>query len=97
MPPAVIINGIQDTVPAKLNEFFLSDDEREDFGGIEKEWVFEDEIKAPVNEGISSAIVYRLNGQEIGRVEIVAAESIRKANFLDYLKRAASSLCVMQY
>ena len=96
VPPAVIINGIQDTVPAKLNGIFsYLTMKGEDFGGIEKEWVFEDEIKAPVNEGdILGYLVYRLNGQEIGRVEIVAAESIRKANFLDYLKRAASSFCV---
>ncbi len=96
VPPAALINGIQDTVQGRLNgTFSYLTMKGEDFGGIEKEWVFEEGIKAPVGEGdILGRLVYRLNGQELGSVDIVAAEDVRKANFFDYLKRAASSFCV---
>ena len=96
VPPATLLNGIQDTVQGRLNgTFSYLTMKGEDFGGIEKEWVFEEEIKAPVSEGdILGRLVYRLNGQELGSVDIVAAEDVRKANFFDYLKRAASSFCV---
>ena len=33
------------------------------------------------------SLVYKLNGTEIGRVEIQAAESVEEAGYLDYWKR----------
>ena len=41
-------------------------------------------IKAPIKEGdVIGQLVYKLNGKEIGAVDIVASESIRKAKFFD--------------
>lgn len=89
-PAAPIEGGVKDTAETRLNgTFSYLSMKGEDFGGIEKEWVFQEPLLAPVNEGdILGHLVYRLNGQEIGSVEIVAAESVRKANFIDALKRA---------
>lgn len=94
IPPIPLSGGIRDTVTGRLNGIFsYMSMKGEDFGGIEKEWLFNEEIKAPVNEGdILGYLVYRLNGTEIGRVEIISAEDVRKANFLDALKKAAGSL-----
>lgn len=90
VPEAQISGGIKDTAAARLNgTFSYLSMSGEDFGGIEKEWVFEENLLAPINEGdILGRLVYRLNGREIGSVDIVAAESVRKANFLDAVKRA---------
>ena len=67
----------------------------EDFGGIEKEWVFEETLKAPINEGdIIGCLVYRLNGKELGRVRVLAAEYIKQATFFDALKKAAGAIGV---
>ena len=67
----------------------------EAFGGIEKEWVFENEILAPVHEGdLLGKLVYRLNGAELGSVPVVAAEELKKATFFDYLKQAGWDLCL---
>lgn len=96
VPEASIISGIKDTVSTRLNgTFSYLSMKGEDFGGIEKEWVFEENLTAPINEGdILGRLVYRLNGQEIGQVEIIAAESIRKANFFDAIKRSWCAILV---
>ena len=95
VPDAAIINGVKDTVQGRLNGVFsYLTMKGEDFGGIEKESLFGEELSAPINEGdILGYLVYRLDGQELGRVEIVAAESVRRATFFDSLKRAAAALC----
>lgn len=96
VPEARIVSGIKDTASTRLNgTFSYLSLKGEDFGGIEKEWVFEEDLTAPINEGdILGRLVYRLNGQEIGQVEIIAAESIRKANFLDAIKRSWCAILV---
>lgn len=60
----------------------------EDFSAITKEWIYKESIQAPVTEGDNvGSLVYKLNGTEIGRVEIQAAESVEEAGYLDYWKR----------
>lgn len=47
------------------------------------------EVKAPVNQGdVLGQIVYTLGGKNIGSVDIVAAESVRKADYWDNLVKA---------
>lgn len=47
------------------------------------------EVKAPVNQGdVLGQIVYTLDGKNIGSVDIVAAENVRKADYLDNLVKA---------
>lgn len=59
-----------------------------DFGQIEKSYQYQENIEAPVEEGTKlGKIVYTLGGGEIGSVAIVAAETVEKAYYLDYLKR----------
>ena len=46
-------------------------------------------VKAPVKKGQKvGELVYELGEKEIGRVEILAKESCKKAEFLDYLKKS---------
>lgn len=95
IPEAQIIYGVKDTVPGRLNgTFSYLSMQGEDFSGIEKEWVFEENLSAPINEGdILGYTVYKLNGQELGRIEITAAENVRKATYLDAIKRLAEAVC----
>lgn len=90
VPEIRIAGGVKDTADGKLNGIFsYLSMKGEDFGGIEKEWRFKEDLMAPVHEGdIMGQLVYRLNGQELGSVDIIAAEDIRKANFLDAVKRS---------
>lgn len=72
-------------------EFTFLDTQGKDLSAVEKELVWKDEITAPVQEGdVLGEAVYRLDGQEIGRVELVAAETVEKADFLHYLKKVWS-------
>lgn len=87
--PAVPLSGaLQDTVKGRLPEYFsYLGLHGEEFGGIEKEWVLEENLCAPVHEGdILGKLVYRLNGEELGSVPIVSAEEIKKATLFDYIK-----------
>ena len=63
----------------------------------EKEILYEKNLKAPVKKGsVVGKAVYTLDGEEIGQMEIVSAENIRKAGFTDYLKKVAGKLLGMK-
>ncbi|MFR7522151.1 MAG: D-alanyl-D-alanine carboxypeptidase family protein [Ruminococcus sp.] len=64
---------------------------------VEKEILYEKNLKAPVKKGsVVGKAVYTLAGEEIGQMEIVSAENIRKAGFTDYLKKVAGKLLGMK-
>ncbi|MBQ2401824.1 MAG: D-alanyl-D-alanine carboxypeptidase, partial [Lachnospiraceae bacterium] len=47
-----------------------------------------DEVEAPITEGdVLGHLVYQMDGQEIGRVEILAAQNVEEAGFFDYWKK----------
>lgn len=83
-------NGIQDTVRLKYRDTFsFLGLHGEDFNAIEKELQLEEMPEAPIVQGdVLGYLVYKLNGEEIGRVTIIAEEDVRQAGYLDYLKRA---------
>lgn len=90
VPDCRIAGGVKDTVAGRLTgTFSYLSMKGENFSGIEKDWEFEGSTAAPVHEGdILGRLVYRLNGHEIGSVDIVAAEDVRKATYLDAVKRS---------
>lgn len=50
--------------------------------------MMEESCKAPVREGdVIGHLVYRLDGRELGSVEIEAAETVEKAGLWDYFKK----------
>ena len=57
-----------------------------DFSAIEKELVLPDTVTAPVKKGdkIGDA-VYRLGNEQLGSVDIIAAENITRSEFIDYM------------
>lgn len=64
---------------------------------VEKEILYEKNLKAPVKKGsVVGKAVYTLDGEKIGQMEIVSAENIRKAGFTDYLKKVAGKLLGMK-
>ena len=79
--------GVEDVVPMMYGEAFswLSMDGG-DFSGIEKSLELPESVEAPVEEGqVLGSLVYRMNGEELGRTEILAAGNVEAAGFLDYL------------
>lgn len=60
----------------------------QDLTGIEKKWYAKQELEAPVEKGQSMGkLVYYLDGQELGTIEITAAEAVDRANYLHYVKK----------
>ena len=67
-------------------DFSYLSTENEDFSQIEKNIEWQANVEAPVKAGDPvGAYIYTLNGKEIGRVPVVAAEDADKAGYLDYL------------
>lgn len=61
----------------------------EDFSSIEKEIIWQEEIRAPLEAGdVVGEYVYTLNGKELGRVPIVLTEAVEQAGYLDWLEQA---------
>lgn len=59
-----------------------------DFSLVEKEILLREDLMAPIEKGETlGKAVYRLNGEVLGEVPIVAGETLKKAEFLDYLKK----------
>lgn len=64
---------------------------KEDFEQITKEILVYEKISAPITGGEElGAIIYSLNGKEIGRIALIAESDIAEATYFDYLKKILS-------
>lgn len=89
VPETTVAGGIQEQVAGRLRgTFSYLSMGGENLDGIEKEWMMEESRKAPIQEGdVIGHLVYRLDGRELGSVEIEAAETVEKAGLWDYFKK----------
>ena len=97
LPDAEVEGGVQDQVRAGYgNSFTYLDTEGANLNSIEKETEM-NKTQAPVSKGdVLGRVVYRLDGTEIGSVDIVAEDSVAKAGFPDYLLRALDALMLQR-
>ncbi len=86
---AEVENGVEEKVPVeRSNTFSYLDTEGTGVNGIERAIVMEEPINAPVRKGdVVGHIVYSLDGNELGRTELIAGADVEKAGFLDNLKK----------
>ena len=89
--PAKIKKGVKEQVNCEYKEtVHYLDTQGNNLDQIEKSTEYKENLKAPIKKGdVVGKIVYRLEGKEIGNIDLVSTENIKKANFLDYLKKAA--------
>ncbi len=87
--PVKVKGGAQDYAPlAYESGFRYLSTTGEDFSKIEKTLELEEEIGAPLAAGEQvGALVYTLDGKEIGRVAVVTESEVEKAGYLDCLDR----------
>ncbi|MDY3917373.1 MAG: D-alanyl-D-alanine carboxypeptidase family protein [Candidatus Limivivens sp.] len=85
-----VSRGVRDQVSCRFEgPFRYLDTESRDLSSVEKEIRMEERVRAPIVEGdVLGEAIYRLNGKELGRVNILAAENVEEADFLHYLKKA---------
>ena len=59
-----------------------------DFSQIQKNYLYADNVTAPVEQGTEVGYIsFSLGGVELGRTPIIASETVEKAYFIDYLKK----------
>lgn len=92
--PAEVGGGVEDAVSVQRRDTFsYLDTGGADINSIEKTIEMEKTIKAPVKTGdVVGHIIYSMDGQEIGRSELVAGENVKKAGFFDYIKKTLKEL-----
>lgn len=74
-------------------QFNYLDSSGANLDAVEKKIKMKKDIKAPAKKGdVVGAAVYSLDGKEIGRVNIVLTENVKKAGFVDYLEKSANAL-----
>lgn len=89
LPAQLVKGGVEDMVNLSFaGEFRYLDTKGGNLSQIEKTITLPEEIMAPVEEGqpVGEA-VYKLDGQRIGGVSIVAAKGVDKAGYRDYVRK----------
>lgn len=94
VPPVHVEGGVEEEADAEYAEqFTYLDMTGANLNQMEKTVELKEEIKAPLKKGdVVGQVVYTLEGTEAGRVDLLAAEDVEKAGFLDYLMKAAAEL-----
>lgn len=96
MPPVLVpvehSMDLQASLVAK-EEFIYVTVTKEDLSSISKEVLVYESIQAPIEAGEElGMLIYYLEGNEIGRIPLVAQESVAKATYQDYLKKILNLL-----
>lgn len=85
---ASVKKAIEGSVACKFGEtFYYLDTEGRSLDGMKKEIHMKKSLTAPIKAGDAAGkAVYLLDGEEVGSVDIVAAEDLAASGYLDYLK-----------
>jgi len=89
LDPVCISGGVEESVAVRYQDVFTYLGLRgENFDEIEKEITMEPDLQAPIAAGdVMGHLIYRMDGQEIGRVAIIAEQEVEEAGFFDYWKK----------
>ena len=89
LPLLKVEGGVADTVELAFEKpFTWLDTQASDMSLVEKSLNLPEEAQAPLEAGQKAGeAVYRLNGETLGTVNVVYAESVAAAGFRDYLKK----------
>ena len=89
LPEVLVKGGKEEHLKIQYEEgFTYVDTEGSDLSKVEEVTEIPDEVKAPVKKGDTvGRICYRINGKEIGSINLIAATPVEKADFGDYLKK----------
>lgn len=94
LPSLNVTGGVADTVSLRYESSFgYLDVTGADLSAVTKEIQLPETVAAPVQESESAGkAVYKLNGAEIGSVNILFGESVAEAHFKDYFLKALGFL-----
>ena len=83
-----IAGSRKDTYQAQMpQDFVWLDTENVDLAAVEKEYQFQENLTAPLQKGDSVGMVlYTLQGQSIGQMELILTENVEKKTWQDCLR-----------
>ncbi len=89
LEPIAVAGGVEDRTPLTYGgTFSFLGLNGEDFSAVEKRLVLPENLEAPVETGQQAGVLeYWLNGAKLGEIPVLTAGSVRKAGYLDYLKK----------
>lgn len=92
--PIKVMGGIDDELACEYaDDFAYLSTTGENVDAIEKKIILEEEMTAPVKKGdVVGRAEYYLGDNMVGAVDIIAKESIEKAGYKEYLKKAIDML-----
>lgn len=92
LPALLVTDGVKEQVSLSYSGgFSYLSVTGEDFAGIEKKLMIPESIEAPVEKDqVIGVLRYELAGKALGEVEIRTTEDIKRAGYLDYLKKLFS-------
>ncbi len=94
LPSVKVKKGVEETVPLVYEEKFqYLDTEGQPITEISKKRILPSEVKAPVRKGQQAGeVIYYRNGEELGRVRILYADSVSRAAYTDCLEKILDCL-----
>lgn len=92
--PIPVKGGVKEEAACKFaGEFRYLDTEGKNLSQIEKKLVYKKDLQAPVKKGDTvGEAQYLLDGKVIGKTDIVAAESVKKASLWDYIRQVGKKM-----
>ncbi|MCI8514910.1 MAG: D-alanyl-D-alanine carboxypeptidase [Lachnospiraceae bacterium] len=89
LPELMVADGRKETFRCRYDgDFSYLSTGGEDLSQIEKEWIYAENLSAPIAEGDPVGVLrYSLSGKILGDVPIVSAENVEKAGYPDYLQK----------
>ena len=89
LEPLAVVGGVENQVPLAYEGIFsYLGMKGEALEQVEKQLVLKEVLPAPVEPGQEAgSLVYSLNGAELGRLRILTAGTVRKAGYIDYIKK----------
>jgi D-alanyl-D-alanine carboxypeptidase (penicillin-binding protein 5/6) len=89
LDPIPIKGGIEDELPCEYaDDFVYLDTEGINLSNITKRVEVLESVTAPIEKGeVVGALIYELDGRELGRTDIISSISVEKASFADYFKK----------
>ena len=94
LPQIPVENGVEEFVGAEYAGIFsFLGVNGESFSDIERELELPEAVEAPVKKGdVLGYLTYRMGGEELGRIQILASGDVKEAGYLDYLKQLLEAL-----
>lgn len=75
------------------SNFRYVDTKGRDLSNVEKHYEWKKDMQAPISKGdVAGRVIYSLDGEMLGSVNLIFTETIEKATYFDYLEKGFKSL-----